>query len=232
MLLKNGKWGILSTYMNNFGQNVRLWIVKFMLGTEAVALFSFAFTLFGHTMSLVAISNILNPIFSKLKDDTSKFIKLIDKSIKYQFIAYVGLLIVALTTFPTIIDYFFPNYHDSLFLFKILMIAIIPASFANIFTPLFYALNAQKSLFNSIMIKNFFIALFSVIFIYFFGILGVAIEYLATVTVYSFERYRKLKKIIPNFSISIKDFFTIDIHDRVIMDSILKKFKFFFRKTG
>ncbi|MST04253.1 MAG: hypothetical protein EXS49_01640 [Candidatus Pacebacteria bacterium] len=226
MILKNGKWGILSTYMNNFGQNIRLWIIKFTLGIEAVGLFSFAFTLFGHTMSLVAISNVLNPIFSKLKSDTVKFMKLIDKSIKYQFIAYLALLIIALTTFPTIIDYFFPKYHDSLFLFKILMISIIPASFANIFTPLFYSLNAQKSLFNSIMIKNFFIAFFSIIFIHLFGIVGVAIEYLATVTVYSFERYLKLKKIIPNFSISIRNLFRIDIHDRVILDSILRKFKF------
>ncbi len=225
MLLKNGKWGILSTYMNNFGQNVRLWIIKFMLGTEAVALFSFAFTLFGHTMSLVAISNVLNPIFSKLKSDMGKFIKVANKSIKYQFIAYLFLWVIATTIFPTIINYFFPKYHDSLFLFKILMISIIPASFANIFTPMFYAFNAQKSLFNSIMIKNLFIAIFSFLFIKLFGVVGLALEYLATVTVYSFERYLKLKKIIPSFSISFKDFFTVDIHDRVLLNSVLQKIK-------
>ncbi len=226
-LLNHGKWSVASSYFNTFGQNMRLWIIQFFLGTGAVSLFSLAFSLLTHTQSLISFSTTLAPILSEHNEDRRLINVIIAKSIKYQMFIFVLIGVICFFLVPVLVLNLFPKYAEALPLYNILLISMIPASFAIVFTPMFHAKKEQKSLFKAIGVKNAAIAVFSVIMLPIFGITGAAIEYLLTLITFLAERYRVLKRIYGGFSIRWKDFISFDQTDRNIIEKVLSKRRYF-----
>ncbi|MEX0931919.1 MAG: oligosaccharide flippase family protein [Candidatus Paceibacterota bacterium] len=216
----HGKWGIFATYFNSLGQNIRLWIIKVMLGTEAVGIFAVANGLLQHTVSLVNLSSVLGPILPQHVNDKERFARIATKAIKYQVFAFVCTAIVAYFIFVPIVAWMFPNYLESLPLFRAMLPVVISLGFATVFTPMFAALQAQKSLFWAISVKTVMILLLLPVSLFYFGIMGVAYEFFLTTMIFVFERYRALKRVLPGFSIRIRRFFEFDTEDAVILDRI------------
>ncbi len=221
-ITSHGKWGIGSTYINSVGQNLRLWLIKLFLGTEAVGLFSLALSLINHTFSLITLSSVLSPIISQFVNEKERFKRIIAKGIKYQFITFVVIAIIGYICFPTILAAFFPKYVESIPLFKIMLLAAVPLSFAAIFTPMFYAIKAQRDLFVSIAIKTLVIAIVSPIMMHFFGMKGIAFEFLITISLYVIERYYRLRRLLPEFNINFRSMVTADDEDAVILKGFMK----------
>lgn len=222
-LFAHGKWAVFSTYFNTFGQNIRLWIIKTMLGTPAVSIFSLASTLLAHTQSLFSLSSVLIPIISEKMSNRKLVNIIIAKSIKYQMITFAFIGLCSLIFMPFVISFAFPKYLIALSSYNLLLIAMILASFAAVFTPMFQAAKQQKSLFKAILLKNISIVVFSFVFLPIFGVIGASIEYLITLTIYLFERYRVLKKIYPGFRISLRSFFVYDDIDKIIVSKVNNK---------
>ncbi len=216
----HGKWGVASNYLNSFSQNMRIWIIKFFLGTEAVGLFSLASGLVSHTSSLIPLGQVMSSIIPQYAQDTNRFYSIITKSIKYQLLAYLLLGVVAFFAFPPIIIWLFPNYASALPLFKGMLLILIPSSFATIFNPVFFTLKAQKSLFFATTLRAIFIAVLAPISIILFHQAGIVVEYITTAFFYSAERYRVLKKLLPGFSLNVKKFFTMDDEDKMVLQRI------------
>jgi O-antigen/teichoic acid export membrane protein len=225
LLKAHGKWGMFAKYFDSFGKNARIWIIKLMLGTEAVGLFAVADGLFGHTASLVPIGKIVNPIIPQYIGNKERFFKLIDKSIKYQFIAFVAVIGIAFVTFPPIIARLFPNYVAAIPLYLSFLPILIPASFASIFTTMFYAYKAQASFFVAVVIKVIATLILTPLFIYTMGFYGIAVSYFLVTLIFVLERYRVLRKISEGFSMDIRDFFTMDEIDREILRGLNGKMK-------
>ncbi len=221
----HGKWSVFSSYLNSFGQNMRLWMIKFYLGTSAVSIFSMAYTLFSHTQSIISFSSILQPILSERSGDKDLINNIVNKAIKYQILIFVMVGSLCFFVVPILATILFPKYIESLPLYRIILLSMIPSSFAIIFTPMFHAKKEQKSLFWAIAFKDSLIVLFSVMFLPVFGIIGCALEHIATSTFFVFERYRILKKKYDGFRIRINDFITYDDLDRKLVKKILLKFK-------
>jgi O-antigen/teichoic acid export membrane protein len=230
LLKAHGKWGIMSNYMNTFGQNIRLWVIKVVLGTEAVGLFSLAQGLLSNTSSLISLSGVLSSILPQHVNLKEKFHRVANKAIKYQLIAYVFIGVIAFLAFPPILSIFFPKYIESFPLFRILLLSLIPNAFAVVLTPMIFSLKAQKDLFVVMTIKAVAIAFFGLIFMNLFGLYGIAYEFILVTCLYVFERYRRIKKLSSGFNISIKDFLSLDSDDRIILDKIRSNFKSFFGK--
>ncbi|MFO0718734.1 MAG: oligosaccharide flippase family protein [Candidatus Paceibacterota bacterium] len=222
-LFAHGKWAVFSTYLNTFGQNIRLWIIKTILGTPAVSIFSLAATLLAHTQSLFSLSNVLVPIISEKMSDRKLVNIIIAKSIKYQMIAFVIIGLCSLVFMPFVISLAFPKYLIALSSYKLLLVAMLLAPFAAVFTPMFQAAKQQKSLFKATFLKNISIVVFSIVLLPVFGVIGASIEYLITLSIYLFERYRVLKNIYPGFRISWKSFFLYDDVDRIIVSKVQDK---------
>jgi O-antigen/teichoic acid export membrane protein len=230
IFLGHGKWAALINYLSILGNNMRLWLIKFFLGTEMVGLFAVAYGLFSHTSALFPLSSVVRPIIPQYFEIKEKFYKLIEKSIKYQFLGYLFIGIIAFFLFPAVIVRLFPNYASSMFLFRGMLFALIPVSFAAIFTQTFYAIRAQKSFFLVLLVRTVSIAAFLPIFAYFFGPAGIIYEFLLTSLIFALERYRVLRKLMPDFQLSLRDFFSIDDMDRYfikrIKDFIKSKIKY------
>ena len=65
------------------------------------------------------------------------------------------------------------------------------------------------------------------VFIKFFGVMGIAYEFVLTGVLFALERYFFVRKLIPYFKIKISDIFSIDDYDKVILDRL----KSFFYKN-
>jgi len=218
----HGKWAIALSYLNEFGKNIRLWIIKFMIGTEAVAIFSVAVGFYSNTTGLFPFNSVLSTVIPRFLNDKKRFFRIIRKSIKYQFAVLSILGVFSFLVFPPVINIIFPQYIDSVILFKVMLISLLGVSFTSIFTIIFNSLKQQKSLFSSIAIKTIFTIIFAPIFIYFFGIVGVAIEFVLSVFVMAIDRFIIVKKIFPTLKLFSRDFWSFDVEDKIFINKISK----------
>lgn len=219
LLYFHGKWSVFSSYLNSFGQNVRLWIIKFILGTEAVGIFSVAAGMLSHTSSFIPISGILAPIIPQFVAQKERFYRLVVKGIKYQLFGSVAVGVVAFFLFPVIIEMLFPNYAPSMPLFQAMLITLIPMSFGTV-TSAFYALKAQKSLFYSMVMKTVLIVVLAPVFLYLFGLPGIAYEFFLTLSLFAIERLIVLKKLLPGLRVRMGDIISFDQDDRMLVARI------------
>ncbi len=225
LLKHHGKWGIFSTYLGTLTQNARVFIIKMFLGTETVALFALASGLFSHTLSLFPLTSIITPIIPQYISYRDKFYTLIEKTLKYQIINSLIVLALSYAILPQLIIFLFPKYEEAVPLFRALLPALIPLSIASVFTPIFYALKAQKNLFFSNILKFISVVVLLPLGISFFGVFGIAIEYVLNPVIFVFERYRVIKNRLPEFHIKARDLVSYDENDELIVGSVIKYFK-------
>lgn len=217
-LKSHGAWGILGASAGSLTQSSRLWLVKLFLGTEAVGLIAVAQGLFGHVVSLFPLNRVVAPMFSQFLIEKKSFIKLLNKSIKYQLAGFVIAAVGSAVVVPVLIFLFIPKYESSLLLFYILLPMVIPTSVDSIVASVFYALKAQKDLFFASLYKLALTLILIPVGGYYFGLEGVACVLVLITTLYAFERYSRLHRLLPIFTISPKEFFTVDETDSLILE--------------
>lgn len=219
LLLNHGKWNIAGSYLNALIHPVRIWVIKILLGTEAVGIFAVAHGLLGHATSLLPIQRVVALILPQHADDKPLLTRLIVAGTKYQIFGYVLISVGLLGVMPFFIGYFFPNYVASLPLFFIMLLFLVPNSFGTV-TSLFFIFKEQKNLFYSITSKAVCAAILAPILILLFGLPGAALEYVLTGTWYLFERYRAARGRFPWFKLTLRDFFTFDEVDRMVLTAL------------
>lgn len=224
-LIKNhGKWSFFSGYLNDFSQNARIWIIKIFIGTEAVGIFSVAIGLLNHTASLLPLSQVLTPIIPRHIKDGSRLRTIIGKTIKYQTLAMIFLGLFGFFAFPPVIGFLFPNYKTAMPIYRILIFSLAGGGAAGILTAVFYAMQAQKKYFFSIVWRVVLTAFLSPLFIYFGGLAGAALEYVFNVYIVAIERYFRIKKIEPALGGITKGIFIFDEYDRIVISKLSKLF--------
>lgn len=220
LLTGHGKWGILSTYVGNLGKSIRLWILQRMLGAEAVGIYAVAIGLIGHTAALAPLYSIISSMLPQFVHDRARFIKLFNKGVKYQFLAYVVLGFFAFAFFPPFLTMIFPRYQDAFPLFQLMLLSLLPSAVTLIINPVFTAFRLQKSLFMSNSIKALMTVVFTYIGVALFGIWGVVFESLLTSVFQAVERLWSLRRQMPGITISRSSLTTFDDEDRIVLKKI------------
>lgn len=219
------KWSVFNAYFGRSHTKFRLWIIKFLLGTEVVAIYSVAESLIGHSVSPISLGRVLKPVIAQYTHQKEQFLRIVHKAIKYQFISFLIMGVLAFLLFPHIIIWLFPNYVSSMSLFKIMLLALIPIGIMSISPTVFLALKKQKNLFF-INIGKIVISLSILpILIAVFGLNGVAYEFVLTALIFGILRYRMLKKLLPDFRLRFYDFIKVDDYDRLILKKVFSAFK-------
>ena len=227
ILLAHGKWGLFVSYVSNFNKTLRIWLVQVLLGTEAVGLYGVASNLFSHTRSILPISEVVSPIIPQYKNIPDKLSIIVNKGIKYSMLGYVTLGLIGAIIFPPIIKLLFPHFAESIPLYQLMLLGLIPHSLTIILTPIFYAYRAQKSLFFAYLRRIILTLIFLPVFIKLFGIFGIAIEFVLTALIFVLDRYFMAKKLLPEMRLSFSALIKFDDYDRVITSKLttwLKKF--------
>lgn len=219
-LYYHGKWGVFSNYVGTFGKNIRPWIITYFLGPSAVGIYAVAQGLIGHTVSLVPLDTVLKPFLPRYVHMKERFYALITKAVRYQLLGYGFVSVAAAIGVPLLVDWFFPQYTASVPLFQITLFMLISSAFDAIFTGVFLALQAQRSYFFASLYKLVLTIAIMPPLIYTFGLFGIAYANIIVNSLFVWERYLRLKKLMPGFSLTVSDFFTIDELDRAILERI------------
>lgn len=220
-LLKfHGKWGVFSSYLGTVGRNIRPWIIKIFLGTEAVGLFAVVQGLVGHTVSLIPLDRVMAPIIPRYIDAKERLYRVIAKAIKYQLLGYLLVSIALALLSPYGIAWFFPQYVPAVPLFQIMLIMLVSTAFDVIFSSVFYALQAQRNLFWASLYKLTLAVLLMPPFLYVFGLYGIAYANILVNFLYVWERYITLKRLMPGFSLDVKGLIRFDEDDLIVVEKI------------
>ncbi|HEY9582892.1 MAG TPA: oligosaccharide flippase family protein [Candidatus Paceibacterota bacterium] len=220
ILLAHGKWGLFVSYVSNFNKTLRIWLVQIFLGTEALGLYGVASNLFSHTRSILPISEVVNPIIPQYKHDPEKLSVIVNKGLKYSMLGYITLGVLGAIIFPPVIIFLFPHFTASIPLYQLMLIGLIPHSLTIILTPIFYAFRAQKSLFFAYIRRIVLTTLLLPVFIKFFGLFGIAIEFVVTALLFVLDRYMMARKLLPTMRISPRTLITFDEYDKVLLSKL------------
>lgn len=226
-IFQHGKFHIINQPIKSALESFRLWIIKFFVGVEGVAIFQVANKIFAYlNIFFGSFEGVLMPVLSQ---EISKNINLaremVKKSIKY--LTYLGIItmIGSFIFINPILHLFFENKYDASLPVLYWLFMIFPlAGFGVIIRPLFYGFKGQKYLLNSYIISTLLISYpLGILLTYYFGVIGFAIpigSYLA-----AFIRYYYIRKLDRQFYIKLKDFFRFDSYDKLLMDKVLRKLK-------
>lgn len=224
MLREHRKWSIGSSYIGTIAQNARIWIIKVMLGTEAVGLFAFSYGILSHIVSLLPLPAVVAPLVPRYVDKQEQLIRILRASIKLQLLLALGLVAGAFLFTHAFVVILFPKYTAAIPLIYILVLSLISNSIVSLFIPVFAALKEQRSLLFSNVFKLLLGLVILPLAILAFGILGMAVELVLTTLINSIERYYRLKRILPAFSLPLKDLLRPDPYEKEAMQTVRTAF--------
>jgi O-antigen/teichoic acid export membrane protein len=217
-------WGIGTAYTAAITQNVRLWLIKFLLGTEAVGIFAFASGLFSHIASLMPLSSVLAPIIPRYVDKHEQLARIVRASIKVQLVLAGTFLLGAYVTSYLFVLALFPKYLAAVPLLYVLLLTIIPNSVMSIFTPVFNAFKQQRSLLYSKLLQLVCLIVLLPPSIFVFGLNGVGVEIFLNALINGFERHRRIKRLIPNFRFGSREIFHTDEYEKEAFATVVRTF--------
>lgn len=219
ILQHHRKWSVAVTYVNNLGKTMQLWIIRLLLGTEAVGLYAFATGVIGQLASFLPFSNVLVSILPRFIDRRDELIRVFRSSIKAQFMLSMLLLVCAYIGAP-VLFWIFPKYNSAFLLLYVSLFSILPASIVGMYTPMFNTLKAQFPFFLSMVWKVVLSSVFLWLGITYLGIPGMGFAVVLGFVASMIERTFRLKRLLPEMSFSCKEFFSLD----QIEITLLKKF--------
>ncbi len=198
------KWSILAGYVGNITQNLQLWIIKLLLGTEAVGLFAFALGIYSNVSSLLPFSSVFASLAPLHIEKKQQFIGLIKSSVKAQFLCALGLILATFVGLPVLMI-ILPKYVPAMPLTLVLIFALIPTATTAVFTPTFAILKEQFAFFVTMLVKLLLTITVMPVSIMVFGIMGIGVGSLIINTSSGIERYLRLRSKMPEFSLSVRD---------------------------
>lgn len=210
-----GKWVVIRSYFISFTQNIRPWVIKLMIGTEAVAIFSIAADFADNIKSVVSLNAVKIFLPRKLndKENLRKMYALTCKYVTYFFIvaSILGILFI-----PLLIKYFIPKYISSVPYFYIVIFSSLFFGIASVSNKMLYTLRKQKELTLITSINAIFIVVFNIIFTPFFGLYGVSLELLMNQILLCLISHWMVTKYMPNLKFFLDDFY-INHNDKILL---------------
>jgi teichuronic acid exporter len=226
------KWGITSSYLSTLSQNITLWIIRAMLGTEAVGIYAFATGLLSQISSFLPLGGILAPLLPRYLQDTPMLIRLLTSSIKAQALFALVLIVCGFIGAPLLI-LIFPKYGLALPLFFILLISLVLNAIATIYTSVFTAFKKQLSYLFSTLFKLFCNIILFPLCIVLFGIPGLGLAYVFAMLLSTVERTVRLQRELPEFRFASINFFKPDPLEQELLADWFSglKAKLFFHRS-
>ncbi len=216
---QHGKWAVAEDAVNSLNQGIRTFLIKVIIGTEAVALLSIAQNLLSYAKSILPIRDILFPLLpGKLNKGITAF--QLSKITKYSILLYCGILLGALFFIPPFVFFVLPRYLSALPVFLILSFGLPFFGVRSISPPVFYMFQQQRSAFFITLNRTALSLLLAAGLVYFFGIYGLAVEMLLTGVFTAMSYLSLLKRIVPGTSLYLKDLVKLDRYDKDVVTKL------------
>lgn len=228
---KHRLWSVGSSYANTMSQNMRLWIIKLFLGTEAVGLYAFAYGIFSNLVSLLPLGVVLTPLLPRYVHDIQRVARIVKASFKVQIIIALALAAVAAILTIPFVTTLFSHFYGAVPLIFLMLLALIPNSLASIITPVFAAFRAQKSIFFATLFKFILIAGTLPICIHYFGLVGAGVELMITTTILLLERQMRARVFIGGEFLLSRNLLGFDSAERDVMNLLVRRYRLWKTKS-
>lgn len=214
LLRGHGKFQALIRPLSNLSDPLRMWIIQYFAGVEAVAVYQVALKIYSYLSQLVYSVEI--PLFSIISEelgrDTEKVKKIFLRLSKYFFWLSIGVMILSYIFIPFILHTFFGGKYDkSVPMLYFLLLTFIVGGFAVLIRPILFAFQAQKEILKADFFSLIIGYPISTYLTYLYGPVGFALPLGSYLSFYF--RYISLKKIDKDFSFKLSNFLKWDKED-------------------
>ncbi|MEK7610592.1 MAG: hypothetical protein AAB468_02475 [Patescibacteria group bacterium] len=212
LLRSYGKWAVIKGYVASLPDSVRLWLIKVVISTEAVAIFSLANSLVGSVRKLIPTQMLssLVPRFMGLRVLGYIYFRLT----KYYIWLSTLMLIASFVLLPPLVVVMFPHYAGSLAYFKLLVFSLLLGGMA-LNKQIVYSARRHKFLFLLPFVELIILVGLGPWMASRWGLYGVSANFLISETAVFLIVWYFLWKIMPSLSdFSVYDFFEIDDQDK------------------
>lgn len=227
---EHGKFQIGLRFLQSLLDPIKVWVIRYFAGAEAVAIFQVGFRFFGYLSQLIfaastPLLSVMSEEFVKGKDSAAKIAIMTSK-----YLTWISLFAMVITWIfiPNALELFFgEKYLSSVSVIRWFLVGYLIGGLNTVMKPIFFALRAQKALLFSDTFAFFVSYPLAAYLTYKYGVIGFAVPagtYLSFIA-----RYFYLKKKEPLFAVRIGDLFSWKKEDtyfaRRIYSVVLRKLK-------
>jgi len=218
----HGKWAIFQKIGTSFSANYRIWIIRFVLGEQGVALFGLAKRIFSFTKTILPLKSVLAPAFAQNYSDKEKMRLYFVRAVKYKFVTAMVVFIVGFLTASPAIMVLFPKYHPAVVpVFRLFLVLALVKSLNEVQVPLFNALQAQRQAFLSFAWGIFVTVIFMPAFVLGLGVMGAVTEVILTSAISGVVGYWLLLRLEPSLKIYPGEILKFDREDRAFLKNMI-----------
>jgi O-antigen/teichoic acid export membrane protein len=216
LLKEQGKFVILLTPVKTIQDQIPVWIVRGILGVEAVAIYGVAQKAFGFIYSFYnSLETAIFPLISEtIISQWSQVKEIVGRSIKYSF--WISILVVPALwiTAPMLFELAFTErYIISITVFRYFLLVLFIYSFLLVQRPLFFALEALNYHFFCYLLGIPLYIFLLLVLIAKIGVPGAPLALLGHSIFLANFRFHFLRKIKSDFQINLLNLFQIDSFD-------------------
>ncbi len=194
-------------------KNVRPWLIKFFVNTEAVALYTLAINLITLAQSVFPIT-MISRLLPWEAGDERRLAYMFRRSAKYVFWGGTAMAVLGFLFVPPIIAAIFPKYAPAMPLFWVLTATLPFYGVYKIQKSLLLVLREQKILTARLVTESFLVIGLNVALLPIIGVFGTAVEYVATYAWRVLLFQRMIAKAHPGLRLKAASVFTFDADDR------------------
>lgn len=229
IIAEHRKWGIISAYIGTSQTSIRLFMLKFFLGTEAVGIYAFATGLFGQLTGLLPLGPVVGPLFPRYVDKPLEFVRLLRASIRLQLAIAAALVVASIGIVPIFVNIFFEQYSSAIFIFIIIVPSLLLQSLVAIYTPVFRALKEQRTQLSSAVFKFMVDVLVLPPLVIMAGLPGAGVHSLIVTGASAIERSIRLRRLLPGFS--VRDLLHLDPLEKKVIQLLFESMRGVVRTT-
>ena len=219
-----GVWAVGRYYVGQFSKNIKLWLVNFFVGVEAVGLLSVATTLYSMVVSVIPLGT-LGMLFPRETVDRERFRHIFRRSMKYALWVSLGVAFVAAIGGPMAILVIIPKYIPAIPLFLILLVSLLFYGGFKVVRMALLALQEQKILFLRSLSISLMSPLLLVLLLPTVGIVGGALDFVILEAASLIIYYYYLVRSHPELRLTPRMFLSLDDYDRTFFRGLWDKTK-------
>ena len=203
VLKAHGKWSVFLSAGVHFSANWTTWVIALILNTEAVATYAVAKRLVAPAKVVLPLKTVLSPLLARQADDMIRVRYILQKSLQYRFLlSAVMALTGSLLAYPALALLFPELYPAVVPVFQILLFRLVVRAPRDVLNPLFTAMQMQRYSFYTFLIGQATFLIIGVPFIYFFGLIGAAMEAVIATLILGIMAYWLAVRMDPSLKIA------------------------------
>ncbi len=226
----HGKWTLFKPFIGGIPNNVRPWLIKIFISTEAVAVFNVAVMMVSAVKSAFPVSTLSALVPRELKDK-ERSQKIFSYGIKYLVVFSLIISTAAFFVGYPLIVFALPKYIASLPLFFIMLFSVPLAAFGFMLGTFLVALRKQKFIFYQEIVKVSFMLTMYAVLLPLYGLWGLAIERILTPIFHLTIVSIYIQKIKPGPIIEWRTLFRFDKKDVTFFQNAFGEFRKIIRKN-